>query len=40
MLVADVTGDNAQDVVLLIHDRLVIYPQQTAPARPPERVSR
>lgn len=40
VLVADVTGDNAQDVVLLIHDRLVIYPQQTAPARPPERVSR
>lgn len=40
VIVADVTGDNAQDVILLIHDRLVIYPQQTAPVPPPERVSR
>ncbi|MBI4603696.1 MAG: VCBS repeat-containing protein, partial [Planctomycetes bacterium] len=26
--VADVTGDGKQDLVLLIHDRLVIYPQE------------
>lgn len=31
-VVADVTGDGATDLLLLAHDRLLIYPQQTAPA--------
>lgn len=29
IFIADVTGDNADDVILLIHDRLLIYPQKT-----------
>jgi hypothetical protein len=27
--VADVTGDGADDLVLLAHDRVLIYPQMT-----------
>ncbi|MEO0483313.1 MAG: VCBS repeat-containing protein [Planctomycetota bacterium] len=29
-IVADLTGDNRDDILLLVHDRLIIYPQQTA----------
>jgi hypothetical protein len=28
VLIADVTGDGRQDLVLLIHDRLLVYPQE------------
>ena len=27
MVVADVTGDGADDLVLLVHDRVLVYPQ-------------
>ena len=27
MAVADVTGDGKNDLVILIHDRIIIYPQ-------------
>lgn len=30
--VADLTGDGADDLVLLVHDRVIIYPQMTSPA--------
>ena len=30
--ITDVTGDGADDIVLLAHDRILIYPQMTAPA--------
>jgi hypothetical protein len=30
-LVADVTGDGADDLVLFAHDRVLIYPQMTPP---------
>lgn len=29
--IADVTGDGREDLILLIHDRILIYPQQTEP---------
>ena len=29
-IVADVTGDGADDIVLLCHDRVLIYPQAKA----------
>ncbi|MHC4964714.1 MAG: FG-GAP repeat domain-containing protein, partial [Planctomycetota bacterium] len=32
-LVADVTGDGADDLVLLAHDRILIYPQMTGHSR-------
>lgn len=35
-LVADLTGDAAHDLLLLAHDRLLIYPQQTAGRAGPE----
>ena len=35
-LVADVTGDGADDLVLLAHDRVLIYPQMTRPGAGPE----
>ena len=28
-LIADVTGDGANDLILLAHDRVLIYPQMT-----------
>lgn len=31
VLLADVTGDARTDLILLVHDRLLIYPQTTAP---------
>ena len=31
--IADVTGDGADDLILTVHDRYIIYPQQTAPRR-------
>jgi hypothetical protein len=31
-VIADVTGDRADDLILLAHDRILIYPQMTAPA--------
>jgi hypothetical protein len=31
-IIADVTGDGADDVVVLVHDRFIVYPQMTAPA--------
>lgn len=30
-LIADLTGDGADDLLLLAHDRVIIYPQMTAP---------
>ena len=27
ILVADLTNDNLQDVVILVHDRVIVYPQ-------------
>ncbi|MCA9300196.1 MAG: hypothetical protein KDA28_14080, partial [Phycisphaerales bacterium] len=27
--IVDVTGDDRSDLVLIVHDRIVIYPQQT-----------
>ncbi len=30
-IIADLTGDGADDVALLIHDRVIIYPQKTSP---------
>ncbi len=33
-LVADVTGDGADDLLLLAHDRVLIYPQMTQEASP------
>lgn len=32
IVIADVTGDQAADILLLAHDRVLIYPQMTAPA--------
>jgi hypothetical protein len=29
VLIADVTGDGADDIILLIHDRILVYPQDT-----------
>ncbi|MCH8261097.1 MAG: hypothetical protein IIC46_12935, partial [Planctomycetes bacterium] len=29
VLVADITGDGADDLLLLAHDRVLIYPQMT-----------
>jgi hypothetical protein len=34
-IVADLTGDEAQDLLLLSHDRLLLYPQQTAARQGP-----
>jgi hypothetical protein len=31
VVVADVTGDGWQDVALLVHDRLIVYPQEPPP---------
>ncbi len=33
VILADVTGDGAADMTLLVHDRLVVYPQMTASQR-------
>lgn len=33
-LVADLTGDGKADLLLLVHDRLIIYPQMTRPLPP------
>jgi len=30
-IIADLTGDGADDIALLIHDRVIIYPQKTGP---------
>jgi len=30
-IIADMTGDGADDIVLLVHDRVIIYPQETGP---------
>ncbi|MFG0329155.1 MAG: FG-GAP repeat domain-containing protein [Phycisphaerales bacterium] len=30
-LIADVTGDGANDLLLIVHDRILIYPQSTTP---------
>jgi hypothetical protein len=30
-LIGDFTGDGAADLALLVHDRVLIYPQMTAP---------
>lgn len=30
-IIADVTGDGAQDITLVVHDRLIVYPQMTRP---------
>ena len=30
-IIADVTGDNLNDLVLLIHDRILVYPQDPGP---------
>ena len=29
VLIADVTGDGAEDLVLVAHDRILLYPQMT-----------
>ena len=31
VVVGDVTGDGLSDVVLLVHDRVLVYPQEPAP---------
>jgi hypothetical protein len=31
MLIVDVTGDGREDLVLLAHDRLLVYPQDPGP---------
>jgi hypothetical protein len=36
-IIADVTGDGANDVILLAHDRVLIYPQMTQPPQVSER---
>jgi hypothetical protein len=36
-LVADLTGDGADDLVLLAHDRVLVYPQMTRPSARAER---
>ena len=33
-LIADVTGDGLPDLLLLIHDRLLLYPQDEGPTDP------
>lgn len=33
-IIADLTGDDAADLILLVHDRVIIYPQATAPPTP------
>jgi hypothetical protein len=38
-LVADVTGDGADDLILLAHDRVLIYPQMTREAAQAKRRS-
>lgn len=30
-IIADLTGDDADDLILLVHDRVIIYPQSTKP---------
>ena len=30
-LIADITGDGGNDIILLTHDRVLIYPQMTKP---------
>ena len=30
-IIADLTGDGADDIALLVHDRIIIYPQKTGP---------
>ena len=32
-LVTDLTGDGKDDLVLLCHDRVLLYPQQAQPAK-------
>ena len=34
-LVTDITGDGKDDLVLMAHDRVLIYPQQTKPSAAP-----
>lgn len=31
IIIADVTGDDASDIILLCHDRILLYPQSTEP---------
>lgn len=40
-LIADVTGDGRDDLILLVHDRVLVYPQDDgqAPADPPEQAA-
>jgi hypothetical protein len=30
VLVADLTGDGLDDIAILVHDRLIVYPQEAA----------
>jgi hypothetical protein len=39
-IVADLTGDGAQDLLLLVHDRVIIYPQMTGENGAEERGTR
>jgi hypothetical protein len=32
-IVADVTGDGLKDLIILVHDRLLVYPQDSEPAK-------
>jgi hypothetical protein len=34
-IIADVTGDGGQDLILLVHDRILVYPQDPGPAEQP-----
>jgi hypothetical protein len=33
-LIGDFTGDGANDIVLLCHDRMLLYPQSPKPTKP------
>ncbi|GIT31893.1 MAG: hypothetical protein Ct9H300mP1_39390 [Planctomycetaceae bacterium] len=37
VLIADVTGDDRPDLVLLVHDRVLVYPQDAGDAAKPKK---
>ena len=38
-IIADVTGDGGQDLILLVHDRILVYPQDPGPGKQPARAA-
>ncbi len=33
-IIADLTGDKKDDLLLVVHDRVIVYPQMTSETRP------